>query len=99
MGCTLIHREVLEALQAEWQDKDAWVWFGHDLVKGKDGKLERAGEDVTMCVRARALGYKTWGLTDVRLAHHKIRPQYQSAIALDLAERLLDGIEESAKPT
>src|ERR1044072_7369857 len=42
MGCTLIHRSVLEALEKIHHD-DPWPWFGHDILV-HDGIPEGAGE-------------------------------------------------------
>ena len=50
MACTLIHREVLRAVEDANGD-DPWTWFGHDLVNGL-----RLSEDYTFCRRARAAG-------------------------------------------
>lgn len=72
MGCTLIHRSVLEAMRDACPD-DPWKWFDHDLLPaGKDGKgFARCGEDISFCVRARKLGFKIWGTPNVRCGHVK----------------------------
>jgi hypothetical protein len=64
MGCTIIHRSVLEKL-AQGAGHDPWKWFGHDLIDGDDGRVHRAGEDATFCHRARAAGFPVTGLADV----------------------------------
>lgn len=72
MGCTIIHRNVLEAVAADNSD-DSWRFFGHDLVEN-DGRNVRLGEDVTFCLRAKRVGFSTYGLTDLRLDHFKSQP-------------------------
>jgi hypothetical protein len=67
MACTLIHREVLRAVEDANGD-DPWTWFGHDLVNGL-----RLSEDYTFCRRARAAGYPIYGI-DTPVRHHKLLP-------------------------
>jgi hypothetical protein len=64
MGCTIIHRSVFEKLATLVGD-DPWKWFGHDLIRGDDGTMRRAGEDATFCYRARAAGFPVTGLAYV----------------------------------
>jgi len=74
MGCTLIHRSVLEAMRdAHEPQDDGWKWFNHDLLPaGKNGQeVGRCGEDITFCVRARKLGFKIHGTPNVRCGHIK----------------------------
>lgn len=63
MGCTLIHRAVLEKMRDAYPD-DPWKWFGHDLMLDPVTGPSRIGEDVTFCRRARALGFPIHGLTE-----------------------------------
>ena len=72
MGCTIIHRNVLEAIGKEYAD-DPWPFFGHDVITNgnENGRL---GEDVTFCMRAKGVGFSTYGLADLSLDHLKYRP-------------------------
>jgi hypothetical protein len=69
MGCTLIHRTVFESL-AEAHSDDPWPWFGHDIIDTSNGP-DRAGEDVTFCVRAREQGFRVVGHCGVVVEHYK----------------------------
>lgn len=74
MGCTLIHRQVLEdvvAQQRKIAPEDPWDSFGADLLKFTTGEAEHMGEDVTFCLRARRAGYLTYGLPTVTAEHFK----------------------------
>jgi hypothetical protein len=66
MGCTLIHRSVLEKME-KLNDTD-WKWFGHDELNGKI-----LGEDLTFFMRASKLGVQPYGHTGVHLNHIKTR--------------------------
>lgn len=80
MGFTLIHRTVLERMQAEIDDP--WPWFGHDQI-GTD----RVGEDITFCARARKLGFTVWGHSGVLLGHNKqITENWDTFTAQDFAQ-------------
>lgn len=71
MGCTLIHRDVLQAVTDEYgKTGDPWPTFGADVID-VGGSKERMGEDVTMCLRARQVGFKTYGLPSLVVEHHK----------------------------
>lgn len=69
MGATLIHRSVFEGLQERYPDTP-WPFYDHDLIE-LDGKPEKAGEDVTFCIRAREAGFKVFGAPTIRCGHAK----------------------------
>jgi len=69
MGCTLVHRHVLEVMRNALPD-DPWPWFGHDLLDTSNG-IEHAGEDVTFCLRARKAGFRIVGHCGVTVDHFK----------------------------
>lgn len=77
MGCCLIHRKVFEAIEADHKanNKDEWIWFGHDTLEKPDGSVTHLGEDVTFCMRARKLGFKVHGTSDVIVGHVKSRTE------------------------
>ena len=67
-GCLLIHRSVLEAMQASadpHQGKD-WCWFW-------DGPIDGIwiGEDLQFCRRVRSLGFPIYAHTGAILPHSK----------------------------
>ena len=76
MGCCLIHREVLVAMDEMYRAYPLNArWFGFD-----DGRELRApnqitqmGEDLSFCRRAVRCGYPVWGDSRIRLGHVKRR--------------------------
>jgi hypothetical protein len=90
MGCTIIHRDVLQDV-ADSYPNDPWDTFAADMmVRFEDGSLQvarvpedfeldgkvvvqtsRMGEDVTFCLRAKKVGYSTWGLPTLIAEHFK----------------------------
>lgn len=71
MGCTLIHRDVFEAMAVKYAP-DPWYAFGHDLIQDpRDGSFMRAGEDTTFCRRAAELGFDIYGTASVICEHIK----------------------------
>jgi hypothetical protein len=96
MGCTLIHRDVIQAVTDNYPN-DPWDTFGQDiLIQFADGEspqflvgrspddfdqemlrerpmeeMHRCGEDVTFCLRARSLGFVTYGLPSLEVEHYK----------------------------
>ena len=70
MGFTLIHRSVFETfLLTPWADS-VWTWFGRDLALIGDQPAP-TGEDVTFCLRAKTLGFSTFGHAGVEAKHAK----------------------------
>ncbi len=70
MGFTLIHRNVLEAMRKAMPRNNA-AWFGHDDRVNEQGDTESLGEDTTFCLRALALGFKTYGHSGICIGHDK----------------------------
>lgn len=83
MGCTMIHRSVLEKLEQVHAD-DPWPWFGHDILV-HDGIPERVGEDETFCNRAINAGFPVHGLAE--LVNHYKNVAIGSAYMTNLVER------------
>lgn len=61
-ACLLVHRSVLEKVQA-----DSGTWF--DPVKQSDGKL--VSEDLSFCYRINTAGFPVFVHTGVQTVHHK----------------------------
>jgi hypothetical protein len=71
MGCTMIHRHVLEKMleKDDLDHGDPWPWFGHDIMHPPTG-AERMSEDYVFCQRARDAGFTIWGVP-IGLGHIK----------------------------
>lgn len=69
MGGTIIHRSVFEKI-AELYKHDPWKWYAHDCLDIGNG-MDRVGEDLTFCWRAKQSGFKTWGYSGITLGHVK----------------------------
>lgn len=66
-ACLLVHRSILQKIRDEYGDK----WFTPISVpKGTKGFTEFS-EDISFCVRVKALGYKTFVHTGVKTTHDK----------------------------
>lgn len=69
-GCLLIHREVLETMQANAGGSNN-CWFGEELRYGASGSEWWIGEDLTFCLRAREAGYPVHVDCTTHVGHHK----------------------------
>lgn len=66
-ACILVHRSVLEAMRAEVGDR----WFTPlSVPKGEKGYTEFS-EDISFCVRVKALGHKLCVHTGIQTTHDK----------------------------
>lgn len=65
-GCLLVHRSVLEAIEAE-KYSTVFPWFQE--TETDDGVA--ISEDITFCLRAKLLGYKIYLATQAQLDHEK----------------------------
>jgi GT2 family glycosyltransferase len=93
MGCCLIRRDVFETLATHPDhQKDGWTWFGREgfLLKGTPAHL---GEDVSFCLRARTMGFKTWGHSGIRVKHWK-----KTALDFELFELLYREAQRTERP-
>lgn len=71
MGCTLIRRDVFEEMdRSELYTDTAWPYYGREPVT-IDGQTIPQGEDLSLCLRARDLGLKTWGHAGIEVGHWK----------------------------
>lgn len=61
----LIHRSVLEAIEAKGFNK-TFPWFQETEMQGL-----ACGEDITFCARAGMCGFPVWVHTGVEVGHHK----------------------------
>lgn len=64
MGCTLIHRSVLEAMKDRYGFPEPW--FAQQLIGGVVH-----GEDLTFCHRAKEMGYPVFVHTGIEVGHVK----------------------------
>ena len=62
----LIHRTVLETMQAKFKDRAPWVWFESLLFDGRE-----FSEDHTFCLRAQQCGFPIHVHTGVEIGHVK----------------------------
>ena len=69
-GCVLIHRSVLEDMQAA-RGGSRNAWFGFDILTAETGEEWSMGEDVSFCLRARDAGHLTYVDTTIQVGHHK----------------------------
>ena len=66
MACVLIHRTVLERMRTEHGDR----WF--DIIEVPNGAgYKKFGEDLSFCLRAKALGYPLFVHTGIQTTHDK----------------------------
>ena len=70
-ACMLVHREVLERMQDQLSDAHPpteYPWFDEVWDSRSEHYL---GPDVVFCERAKALGYKIWYDTRIKIGHMK----------------------------
>ena len=91
MGFCIIHRRVLEAMR-EARPRHRWAWFAHDEMD-YGTEIMSLGEDLTFCLRAEKLGFKTYGHGGVIVEHEK-----GQRITLDTFQRNLKGRSNIENP-
>lgn len=65
-ACLLVHRSVLEAVEAAPDADPVYPWFQETSLNGQP-----VGEDVTFCLRAGKAGFPVWVDTRIRVGHQK----------------------------
>lgn len=65
-ACLFIHRSVFEKMAGEYPKP--WQWFQETTLNGN-----AVGEDMTFCLRARALGFPIYVDTSIKFGHVKSR--------------------------
>lgn len=71
-ACLMVHRSVFEKMREHF--KEPWVWFEESTMPGIDGGDEgrrQIGEDLTFCIRARALEFPIFVHTGIQFGHVK----------------------------
>lgn len=72
MGCCVIRRDVIEALIAAGSREHPHQWpYAVGQVATGVGGVNAMGEDISFCVRANVLGFRTYIDADVRVGHVK----------------------------
>ncbi len=99
MGCTMIHRSVIEKLEKVHSD-DPWPWFGHDILY-HDGVPERVGEDETFCNRAINAGFTVHGVAELvnHFKHVAIGTHYMEGLTVQSHERAAAAQNKPVIPT
>lgn len=71
-GCMMIHRDVLEKVQADrGGSRNAWFW--EELRTDPSGNEVAVSEDLNFCLRARESGFTVAVDCTVHVGHHKDR--------------------------
>jgi hypothetical protein len=94
MGFCLIRRDVFEKMLCvpEWMASH-WTWFARDPYNTPDGMIRQHGEDLTFCLRAKKVGFQTWGHKGVELRHWKKTPLDAEMFRLFVEDSIRRGIE------
>jgi hypothetical protein len=91
MGCTLIHRSVLEKMRAEPDEQAVapYWWYDEDPGLEEDGHPIRHGHDISFCLRAARAGFQVYLHTGC------ITPHLDKGRTLDLKAYLAqDAVKE-----
>jgi hypothetical protein len=69
-ACILVHRKVLQAIEDKYGPD---TWYTHLVIPGAGGKgtPREFSEDLSLCIRAAACGFKTHVDTSVKTTHYK----------------------------
>lgn len=89
-ACLLIHRSVLEKMRTEYSGPHHW--FSRPIIDGRE-----MGEDITFCLRARAVGFPIYVDSAVKTSHKKSYYLTEQTVNQLMTARSIPAVENRAE--